>query len=943
MSKSAITRLSCAIIVMLLVGLGSTSFAKSSAKRRHSPPHDTVVAAATVRASTPEACSGPAICGDSCSLDPLGIPIHCSNGLCVCESGYDLENGACRPIQPEVFGTENVKLIGGYDCPGVCSAAQSTAWATVGSIYNAFDLVPVHGTAPGGEAFMPVWGYQATHCGDHGATIRKCNGGSDNGLNCSTAADCPGGTCALLRTCRGGPKNALPCDVAADCPSGTCDPYLTWAGCAPDPFPFCYGVQGSNPDGFNYDSCEGGEGNGQCEIDPNTNVLYCQEGINQGLPHHPVSPDPRSSVGLCDLCGSSTQGFTSAWPYLGESFLCNFHVTGFDDPARMDFPNNVSVYRAPIRWEDFMSGLTSIIDDDYTWDMESQGHELFDTDNGYNYHHTCNDETHGRIHVEFSSGETVDNFTDDDWGPANQFWRTLRCTADENFCPIGDDHGDNATSCYLKSLVNPGLVCPPAADDIIDNDCAWHDPMAVVVGVPSIDCADDPYEGTDEIHPVLAMAIRIQEDPTRGPEKWAFFYRQHGNAGPCGNSTYSRCLSDFKLPLGLPNVSGHGVLTGADVHVDWHKWADETFGSGSPDITVTQSFDLLNGTVLNIHLPHNEDGVVGLVTVTPQLDTTPPTITCPHDISVQCTGNSGTPASNPALAPFFSGVSATDNCGAASIVNDAPPFFNLGTTPVTFTATDTGGAPASCQANVTVVDTMPPQINVTLSRGVLWPANHKLVDIVAAVTVTDSCDPQATFVLTSITSNEPDNGTGDGDTANDIQNAAYGTADTHFSLRSERSSSGSGRVYTILYTASDGSGNEMPATVRVYVPHDQSGHALSGAGFNVLGSALLPKAMTFALTVMSTPEFDATLMTSLQVGNSLGTIEPVSMRKEDVNCDGIPDVIASYSIAAATSLQGKAAPDDPLAFRYASEKTGGYLVPNIFLLGSPSAATPCPR
>jgi hypothetical protein len=637
--------------------------------------------------STSMPCPGPAICGQTCSLDPFGTPIYCSNGQCQCEPGYDLQNGVCQPLQPEVIGSENVKLIGGYDCPGICPDAQTTTWATVGSIYKAFDLVPVHGTAPGGEAFMPVWGYQATQCGDHGvAGGASCQGGSKNGGTCASNGDCPGGTCAPLQT---------------------------WAGCAPDPFPFCYGIQGSDPDGFHFDSCNSSDGRGDCEIDfgscdPNTGIClrYCEEGINQGLPHHHVDPDKRSSAGLCDLCGASTLDFSSAWPYTDESFTCNFHISGFDNPARIDFPNNVIVYRAPIRWEDFMNNFKTIIDDDWTWDMESQGHELFDTDDAFEYHLGCQDATYGRVHVEFSSGEVTDNFTDDDWGAANQFWRGLRCAVDSNYCNIGPQ-GDNVGSCYVKSFVNPTLTCP--SDEV--DDCKWHDPMAVVVGVPSIDCADDPYQGTDEIHPVLAMAIRIQEptqeDPQNPqPEKWAFFYRQHGSTGPCGGANYSRCISDFKLPLGLPVVPSNAVLTGADVHVEWHKWADETFGSGSPDIKVCDStngnidcpngFDLQNGTVLNIHLPHNEDGVVGLVTVTPHYDTTPPTITCPGNITTpvdlgKCT----------AAVAFTPAVS--DNCSVSTACSiPSGSAFPIGTTTDTCTATDQAGLTASCSFTVTV-------------------------------------------------------------------------------------------------------------------------------------------------------------------------------------------------------------------------------------------------
>ena len=76
--------------------------------------------------------------------------------------------------------------------------------------------------------------------------------------------------------------------------------------------------------------------------------------------------------------------------------------------------------------------------------------------------------------------------------------------------------------------------------------------------------------------------------------------------------------------------------------------------------------------------------------------------------------------------------------------------------------------------------------------------------------VTDICDPTPTFVLLSITSNEAENGLGDGDTAPDIF-ADIGAPDVDFELRSERSGGGSGRKYTIVYEASDCSGNTAQA------------------------------------------------------------------------------------------------------------------------------------
>ncbi len=54
---------------------------------------------------------------------------------------------------------------------------------------------------------------------------------------------------------------------------------------------------------------------------------------------------------------------------------------------------------------------------------------------------------------------------------------------------------------------------------------------------------------------------------------------------------------------------------------------------------------------------------------------------------------------------------------------------------------------------------------------------------------------------------------------NDIQGASFGTDDRQFLLRSERSGKGSGRVYTITYSATDASGNTTVGQATVTVPH----------------------------------------------------------------------------------------------------------------------------
>jgi hypothetical protein len=200
-------------------------------------------------------------------------------------------------------------------------------------------------------------------------------------------------------------------------------------------------------------------------------------------------------------------------------------------------------------------------------------------------------------------------------------------------------------------------------------------------------------------------------------------------------------------------------------------------------------------------------------------DTTAPAITCPAPATVECTGGGGISAADPQLVSFFAGASATDVCDATlDLSNNAPGFLPLGTTPVTFTAGDDSANAGSCSTAVTVADTVAPQISVVLSQSVLWPPNHELVPITAAVSVTDRCDPAVSFQLVSITSSEPENGQGDGNTTGDIQDAALGTPDTSFLLRAERSGPGDGRLYTIVYRATDGAGNTALATAYVLVP-----------------------------------------------------------------------------------------------------------------------------
>ncbi len=156
------------------------------------------------------------------------------------------------------------------------------------------------------------------------------------------------------------------------------------------------------------------------------------------------------------------------------------------------------------------------------------------------------------------------------------------------------------------------------------------------------------------------------------------------NVSGTNNINTNLCPSDFiEITLNYPRAV---VLT---------QTAGLVSGSLFPVGTTTNSFTATDalGNVANCSFN---------VTV---LDAEAPSITCPSDINVDNTlGLCG------AVVNFV--ISATDNCSIQSLngSHQSGDFFNVGTTQVSFTATDDAGNTASCSFNVTVTDNEEPVI-----------------------------------------------------------------------------------------------------------------------------------------------------------------------------------------------------------------------------------------
>jgi uncharacterized membrane protein len=144
----------------------------------------------------------------------------------------------------------------------------------------------------------------------------------------------------------------------------------------------------------------------------------------------------------------------------------------------------------------------------------------------------------------------------------------------------------------------------------------------------------------------------------------------------------------------------------------------------------------------------------------------------------------------------------------------------LGTTVLRLMVVDSAGESDTTRLSATVRDTLPPVLSLTPSPAMLWPPNHRRVEVRVRWQAVDRCDPVPAVTLVAVSSSEPDDAPdgGDGNTTEDVYGASLGTADVEVWLRAERNASGSGRIYTLRYRALDASGNAAEASAVVSVP-----------------------------------------------------------------------------------------------------------------------------
>ena len=215
-------------------------------------------------------------------------------------------------------------------------------------------------------------------------------------------------------------------------------------------------------------------------------------------------------------------------------------------------------------------------------------------------------------------------------------------------------------------------------------------------------------------------------------------------------------------------------------------------------------------TTLTYFARDNANNAEAPKTLPVQIDKTPPTVTfaSPTPSPNAAGWNNGNVSIAFAAADSLSGLAATTPSNPLVLTTEGRGVTQ------TVTVADLAGNSATFTSPAVNIDKTPPAVTCSVSPNVLWPPNHKMVTVKAAVDVSDSLSGPGGFTLIAVTSNEPIE-------AGDIEAFALGTPAATGQLRADRFGGGSGRVYTLTYQGVDIAGNSALCSTTVTVPHDQ--------------------------------------------------------------------------------------------------------------------------
>ncbi len=276
---------------------------------------------------------------------------------------------------------------------------------------------------------------------------------------------------------------------------------------------------------------------------------------------------------------------------------------------------------------------------------------------------------------------------------------------------------------------------------------------------------------------------------------------------PASDSTIQCSTTDPDQDPGfLSWIANHGGATATDLcdpDLDWTVDTASTTWTGDPannqrTVTFTATDDCGNW--------------VSTTATFSVIDTVPPSITCPDDVAEiadpdLCGKTPDSPVdptysddcSDPVLS--WSSTGALDSIGGLGTV--ANVVFPVGVTTVTYFVTDDAGLTNDCSFTVTIVDTVPPEINITGCSDVTETMDADdcfvIPTTIADPDYSDNCWPKDSLELTFVITGA-------------LDTAGYGSVvGILFPVG----------VSTVIYTVTDPDGNEANCSFTVTMLRDE--------------------------------------------------------------------------------------------------------------------------
>ena len=422
-----------------------------------------------------------------------------------------------------------------------------------------------------------------------------------------------------------------------------------------------------------------------------------------------------------------------------------------------------------------------------------------------------------------------------------------------NFFPVGtttitytatDGAGRTATDTQTVTVIDgsdPRIEAPADANYVCPSDVPAASPSQATRGVV-LDGNGNPLPPGPPFDNCGVPTVTVTQSDNGGagsassPLVITRVFTATDAAGNSASDSQTITVSDGIAPTIALNGSNPQVV---ECHTPYTELGATASDNCGPDFAATPSGTVNTDVVGTYTITYNASDAAGnaatpvtrTVTV---VDTTAPVITIngSSTVTVECH-----------TSYSDAGATAADSCDTSvSVTTTGSVDVNtVGTYTVTYNASDdSGNAATPVTRTVNVVDTTAPTITLNSYSPSMWPPNHKyktfqLTDFVTGAG--DSCSTGlglSNVVIEKVTSDEDDNSGGDGNTVNDIVIAADCKS---MQLRSERNGGGNGRVYTITFKVTDGSGNVGRASARVKVPHNNGATAIDSGVHNTVNGS----------------------------------------------------------------------------------------------------------